>query len=316
MNEPILHEAHVLHIMTRAMKIQRKVWLRFEGLVELCVAQYNEAILRLTEANVLQRETITKRPGLTWAVMQQHQFLTKLGKRTTPTRFIHDLDIPPVWVRDLFRHPPEEIRADTLCAVDILIDAGRVATSMLEVNWEGCDEHSISFEPFLHELSVKRTAEGMGLLREMGIGNTRTLVVSDKGVYTCVPREHFLVQWVSPYPHAENPTYTCGEITMVTRTIDSNYRIVQSNQGRQLVVDDQTLCAFTKPAGCCTYVDMLQVRRGVYDHVVLIGNRFTSIRWKRQALHIMNNKVNGCTFIFVGAREGEEVVDGDTIENE
>jgi hypothetical protein len=221
------------------------------------------------------------------------------GKRAQP-RFIHDLHYPPEWVGKVKLVEPYVFRHDTMRAVDVMIDSELVAITMLDVCWEFPPPSSVEeggggegeLEPCLHTIYAKHPKDGLAFCRGAGFDRVKTLVVSERGSYTLIPRHHHMIRWKTAHP----PHYQAGQLSTLTETTARAYVI----EGRPIT--SETLFSCTERAGSCTYPELLRINpdKTQYDHIILIGHRHTSIRWKRQAVHLMRNRPNSCTFIYVG----------------
>jgi hypothetical protein len=296
-DEDIRAEAHILYQMTLAMKATRKVWLTFDALVSMALPQQDAALQRLKEAEIIvvhPKDTCT---ALNWAAKAHDRFMERL-KAHSPAGYIciHDMDSEPVavhkmkWDKELLQAEPLVFRCDTLRAVDNWIDHQQIAISMLNVEWQS---HPTLGEA-MNTIACTSLKEGFTLLRTAEVHLQRTLVISEVGDVSLERDfEHVLVRWSvegrSPFKR--------GDILLIKETLLGDaYLIVKSSHSNMegTTVSTEVVHSCTTRASSCSYTSSIFMAAGAYDHVVIIGNKHTSIRWLREGLRIAAGKPYTC----------------------
>lgn len=288
-DQAVLSEAHLFHSFTLAMKATKRVWMPEEALAFMRGVQHKEAACRLVELGyiILRGD----KSALAWAAKAHDTFTAEI--QGLPVEFIHDSSKVPEKLKHVRLDPCKPVmRYDTQRAVDSFINYERVATTMLDVvEWTRTPPDDTV--QGITVIEVRKFAQAIDRLKDMGADMERTLVISSTGTVRMEAPHHYTVRLTQPMP-----PYKRGDVVMLNLTQLQKYRVVAPSSPSPVLYEPGSVYVNTRRAASCTYEQSIYLEAGKYDHVVLLGGVHTLTAWKREAVRVAGGK-GKCTFISV-----------------
>ena len=293
-DETLLMEAQILYEIRQLMKRFGTVFLHEQESLSIRTKWRKRHIDTLTGENIISKSEDGLTLALSWAAAAHQTFMEIEGNSTA--RFIHDPTQRPVELSKatftIGADGRREYRYDKTRAVDLFVDYKNVAITMINAPWE-----SVVTEPVIPTTVATCVREGLDKIRTSVI-RRRTLCISVDGhIFLDDPLEYTVRVVGEPFP-VQYPLASI--LTLYEDPAAPTMFNCSSRTAPHAVYLDRSMCfAKTKRAASCTFEESASLQAGEYDAVVLIGNRITHPRWKREALRIANDQVP-CMFICVG----------------
>jgi len=262
-------ETYFKDFMIQRMKHERKVWLSNAELAPVLQPWFKKTLQTLIKRKEVKMNQTTKKLALGWAA-DEHERCVKLLK---DAKLVHDLSVKP-FVLEKNQVLRGEWKVDFLRACDPQIDAKQIPVTMIAPY---CNEKY----PFPLRDKIRKGLDGFDVPSE-----SRCLHVSNTGERGYISKDVHQVRLLMKHGGG----YNANDIVHVYPIPGdpSNYTVKKPGY-EQVQIEKTWLWKYSKYAHAARFEDLIKVRTGDFDLIVLYEDDWTSPKWTREALRAVRN---------------------------